>query len=57
MLCVLRCGRYSVVLLLAGVSALALKANTGPLPPDGLDVLKALLSNTTSPQTPGMIPV
>ena len=41
---------YASVLALAGVSAVDIQAHTGPLPPDGMDILPALLANATSPR-------
>ena len=43
---------YVTVLGLAGVSAADIRARaTGPLPPDGMDILPALLANRGSPRT------
>ena len=42
---------YVSLLTLAGVSAAAIQTETGPLPPDGLNILPALLGNASSPRT------
>jgi len=42
---------YVTILSLAGVSLSTLTSRTGPLPPDGVDILSALLANRSSPRT------
>ena len=42
---------YVSLLALAGVSKKLIVAQTGPLPPDGLDIFTQMLANETSPRT------
>ena len=42
---------YVSVLSLAGVSMADITTQTGPLPPDGMNILPALLANASSPRT------
>lgn len=42
---------YVTLLSLAGVATSKIMTSTGPVPPDGLDILAALRANETSPRT------
>ena len=47
----LRVQWYVTLLSLAGVATSEIMTSTGPVPPDGLDILNALRANRTSPRT------